>query len=304
MSDVRFYSVLEGDSERLDSYLAEQLGDVSRSYIQKLIEDNFVLVNGKKQKKSFLLKEYDEVRIEFPQPRNLDILPEEIPLDIFYEDSDIIVVNKEKGMVVHPAPGNYEHTLVNALLFHCKDNLSQINGTVRPGIVHRIDKDTSGLLVIAKNNNAHQRLSDQFKEHSITRTYHMLCFGMVKEDRITVDKPIGRNPKNRLQMAIVPGGKRAVTHFSVLERFSNITYMQAELETGRTHQIRVHSSYLGHPLLGDSVYTNRKTVYSLNGQTLHAKTLGFLHPVTREYMEFDSSLPDYFNRILNRERQT
>lgn len=304
MSDVRFYSVLEGDSERLDSYLAEQLGDVSRSYIQKLIEDNFVLVNGKKQKKSFLLKEYDEVRIEFPQPRNLDILPEEIPLDIFYEDSDIIVVNKEKGMVVHPAPGNYEHTLVNALLFHCKGNLSQINGTVRPGIVHRIDKDTSGLLVIAKNNNAHQRLSDQFKEHSITRTYHMLCFGMVKEDRITVDKPIGRNPKNRLQMAIVPGGKRAVTHFSVLERFSNITYMQAELETGRTHQIRVHSSYLGHPLLGDSVYTNRKTVYSLNGQTLHAKTLGFLHPVTREYMEFDSSLPDYFNRILNRERQT
>lgn len=304
MSDVRFYSVLEGDSERLDSYLAEQLGDVSRSYIQKLIEDNFVLVNGKKQKKSFLLKEYDEVRIEFPQPRNLDILPEEIPLDIFYEDSDIIVVNKEKGMVVHPAPGNYEHTLVNALLFHCKGNLSQINGTVRPGIVHRIDKDTSGLLVIAKNNNAHQRLSDQFKEHSITRTYQMLCFGMVKEDRITVDKPIGRNPKNRLQMAIVPGGKRAVTHFSVLERFSNITYMQAELETGRTHQIRVHSSYLGHPLLGDSVYTNRKTVYSLNGQTLHAKTLGFLHPVTQEYMEFDSSLPDYFNCILNRERQT
>lgn len=304
MSDVRFYSVLEGDSERLDSYLAEQLGDVSRSYIQRLIEDNFVLVNGKKQKKSFLLKEYDEVRIEFPQPRNLDILPEEIPLNIFYEDSDIIVVNKEKGMVVHPAPGNYEHTLVNALLFHCKGNLSQINGTVRPGIVHRIDKDTSGLLVIAKNNNAHQRLSGQFKEHSITRTYHMLCFGMVKEDRITVDKPIGRNPKNRLQMAIVPGGKRAVTHFSVLERFSNITYMQAELETGRTHQIRVHSSYLGHPLLGDSVYTNRKTVYSLNGQTLHAKTLGFLHPVTREYMEFDSSLPDYFNRILNRERQT
>lgn len=303
MSDIRFYSVMEGDSERLDSYLAEQLGNVSRSYIQKLIEDDFVLVNGKKQKKSFLLKEYDEVRIEFPRPRNLDILPEEIPLEIVYEDSEIIVVNKEKGMVVHPAPGNYEHTLVNALLFHCKGKLSEINGTIRPGIVHRIDKDTSGLLVVAKNNNAHQILSEQFKEHSITREYEMICFGVVKEDHITVDRPIGRNPKNRLQMAIVPGGKRAVTHFHVLNRFSQTTHMKANLETGRTHQIRVHSSYLGHPLLGDSVYTNRKTAYSLSGQILHAKTLGFIHPVTKEYMEFVTALPNYFDHILRLESQ-
>ncbi|MDO4793889.1 MAG: RluA family pseudouridine synthase [Filifactor alocis] len=297
------YFVTSSDADRLDAYLAKRLVESSRSHIQKLIEEKCVFVNEKHEKKSFVLKEGDVVRIDFPEPKTLDVHPQELPLDILYEDDSVIVINKGKGIVVHPAAGNYEGTLVNALLFHCKGKLSEINGVLRPGIVHRIDKDTSGLLVVAKTNKAHLYLSEQFKEHSITREYEMICFGCVKEDRVTIDRPLGRNPKNRLQMAVVKEGKPAVTHFEILERFYDKTYMRATLETGRTHQIRVHSSYMGHPLLGDELYTKQKTNYRLQGQTLHAKKLGFVHPVTEDYIEFTSDLPDYFNKILQLERE-
>lgn len=297
------YIVTSSDVDRLDAYLAKKLVDSSRSHIQKLIEEKCVFVNAKHEKKSFLLKEGAVVRIDFPEPKTLDVHPQDIPLDILYEDDSILVINKGKGMVVHPAAGNYEGTLVNALLFHCKGKLSEINGILRPGIVHRIDKDTSGLLVVAKTNKAHLHLSEQFKKHSITREYEMICFGRIKEDRITIDKPLGRNPKNRLQMAVVKEGKPAVTHFEILERFYDKTYMRATLETGRTHQIRVHSSYMGHPLLGDELYTKQKTNYCLQGQTLYAKKLGFVHPATEDYIEFTSDLPDYFTKILQLERE-
>ncbi len=302
LKEIKKFEVLEDEGMRLDAFLSDNLTNISRSYIQKLITEKSVLVNGKAEKKSFSLKEFDKVEISFPEPKPLEILGENIPLDILYEDEDVVVVNKNKGMVVHPAPGNYEHTLVNALLYHVKGQLSEINGYIRPGIVHRIDKDTSGILVIAKNNFAHHFLSEQFKVHSINREYQMIVFGVVKRDEQTIDTQIGRNPKNRLQMAVVPQGKQAITHLHVLERFTNYTYMKAKLETGRTHQIRVHCTYIGHPLLGDFLYSNRKSEYFVQGQTLHAGLLGFIHPSTKKYMEFQCDIPNYFSDILLKER--
>ena len=302
--EIREFLVEEDEEgDRLDVYLSDQFVDMSRSYIQKIIKDKKVTVNGKVEKAKYLVKEEDKVVIEIPKPKILEVVPQDIPIEIVYEDNDIIIVNKPQGMVVHPAPGNYEGTLVNAILYHCKGNLSSINGVIRPGIVHRIDKDTSGILMIAKNNNAHNCLAEQLKDHSITREYEFICHGVFKEDNITVDRPIGRNPKDRLKMAIVPNGKRAVTHFEVLERFNGYTHVRARLETGRTHQIRVHAMSINHPLVGDPVYGPKNSKIKLNGQALHAKKLGFIHPTTKEYVEFDSELPDYFQKLLEKLRK-
>ncbi|MED9948055.1 MAG: RluA family pseudouridine synthase [Peptacetobacter hiranonis] len=302
--DIREFLVEEDeDGDRLDVYLADQFVDMSRSYIQKIIKDKKVTVNGKVEKAKYLVKEEDKIVIEIPKPKVLEVVPQDIPIEIVYEDDDIIIVNKPQGMVVHPAPGNYEGTLVNAILYHCKGNLSSINGVIRPGIVHRIDKDTSGILMIAKNNNAHNCLAEQLKDHSITREYEFICHGVFKEDNVTVDRPIGRNPKDRLKMAIVPNGKRAVTHFEVIERFNGYTHVRARLETGRTHQIRVHAMSINHPLVGDPVYGPKNSKIKLNGQALHAKKLGFIHPTTKEYVEFDSELPDYFQKLLEKLRK-
>ena len=301
MDKIREFLVLdEEEGDRLDVYLSSQLGDMSRSYIQKIIKDKKVKVNGKEEKAKYLVKEDDEIKIEIPAPKLLEVVPQDIPIDIVYEDDDVLIVNKPQDMVVHPAPGNYEGTLVNAILYHCKDKLSSINGVIRPGIVHRIDKDTSGLLMIAKNNNAHNSLAEQLKDHSITREYEFICHGVVKEDKITVNKPIGRNPKDRLKMAIVNEGKHAVTHFEVIERYDNFTHMKARLETGRTHQIRVHALSINHPLLGDPIYGPKNTKFNLKGQTLHARKIGFIHPTTNEYIEFNSDLPEYFTNIINK----
>ena len=302
--EIREFLVEEDEEgDRLDVYLADQFVDMSRSYIQKIIKDKKVTVNGKIEKAKYLVKEEDKIVIEIPKPKVLEVVPQDIPIEIVYEDDDIIIVNKPQGMVVHPAPGNYEGTLVNAILYHCKGNLSSINGVIRPGIVHRIDKDTSGILMIAKNNNAHNCLAEQLKYHSITREYEFICHGVFKEDNVTVDRPIGRNPKDRLKMAIVPNGKRAVTHFEVIERFNGYTHVRARLETGRTHQIRVHAMSINHPLVGDPVYGPKNSKIKLNGQALHAKKLGFIHPTTKEYIEFDSELPDYFQKLLEKLRK-
>ena len=301
MDEIREFLVgEEEEGDRLDVYLSEQLGDMSRSYIQKIIKDKKVEVNNKIEKAKYLVKEEDKVKIEIPAPKLLEVIAQDIPIDIVYEDNDVLIVNKPQDMVVHPAPGNYDNTLVNAILYHCKDKLSSINGIIRPGIVHRIDKDTSGLLMIAKNNNAHNSLAEQLKDHSITREYEFICHGVVKDDKITVNKPIGRNPKDRLKMAVVKDGKHAVTHFEVVERFENFTHMRARLETGRTHQIRVHALSINHPLLGDPIYGPKNTKFKLNGQTLHAKKLGFIHPTTNKYIEFDSELPEYFKEIIKK----
>lgn len=302
--EIREFLVEEDEEgDRLDVYLADQFVDMSRSYIQKIIKDKKVTVNGKIEKAKYLVKEEDKIVIEIPKPKVLEVVPQDIPIEIVYEDDDIIIVNKPQGMVVHPAPGNYEGTLVNAILYHCKGNLSSINGVIRPGIVHRIDKDTSGILMIAKNNKAHNCLAEQLKDHSITREYEFICHGVFKEDNVTVDRPIGRNPKDRLKMAIVPNGKRAVTHFEVIERFNGYTHVRARLETGRTHQIRVHAMSINHPLVGDPVYGPKNSKIKLNGQALHAKKLGFIHPTTKEYIEFDSELPDYFQKLLEKLRK-
>lgn len=302
--EIREFLVEEDEEgDRLDVYLADQFVDMSRSYIQKIIKDKKVTVNGKIEKSKYLVKEEDKIVIEIPKPKVLEVVPQDIPIEIVYEDDDIIIVNKPQGMVVHPAPGNYEGTLVNAILYHCKGNLSSINGVIRPGIVHRIDKDTSGILMIAKNNNAHNCLAEQLKDHSITREYEFICHGVFKEDNVTVDRPIGRNLKDRLKMAIVPNGKRAVTHFEVIERFNGYTHVRARLETGRTHQIRVHAMSINHPLVGDPVYGPKNSKIKLNGQALHAKKLGFIHPTTKEYIEFDSELPDYFQKLLEKLRK-
>lgn len=286
-------------NERLDYFLSQKLDNESRSYIKSLIKDGNVMVNEKKQKPSYKIVLGDKIIIYIPEPKELEVIPEDIDIEIVYEDKDLIIVNKKQGMVVHPAPGNYQGTLVNALLYHCKDNLSSINGVIRPGIVHRIDKDTSGLLMIAKNNNAHNFLSEQLKTHSIKREYHLIVHGVVKEDEFSIDKPIGRNKKNRLQMSIEKDGKNAITHFKVLKRFLNYTYLKATLETGRTHQIRVHMKSINHPLLGDPVYSKNNSKYNLKGQVLHAKTLGFIHPTKLEFVEFDSELPHYFKKLLD-----
>ena len=289
----------EDEGQRLDAYISSKLNDISRSYIQKLIKDKKVTVNDKIEKAKYLTKKKDKIIVDVPEPVELEVVAQDIPLDIVYEDDDVLVVNKPQDMVVHPAPGNYDNTLVNAIMYHCKENLSSINGVIRPGIVHRIDKDTSGLLMIAKNNNAHNFLAEQLKDHSITREYEFICHGVIKEDKITVEAPIGRNPKDRLKMGVVQGGKHAVTHFEVINRFDNYTHVKARLETGRTHQIRVHSAYIKHPLLGDPLY-GPKNKFGISGQVLHARVLGFIHPSSKEYMEFEAELPEYFKKLLNK----
>ena len=297
------YVTAGNQGERIDRFLSENLEDLSRSYIQKLVKEGGILVNGNPVKANYKINAGDEIRVQIPDPEPLDILPEEIPLDILYEDEDILVVNKPKGMVVHPAPGHYSHTLVNAVLYHCGSRLSGINGVLRPGIVHRIDMDTTGSLLICKNDRAHQILADELNEHHITRRYHAVVLGNLKEDTGTVNAPIGRNPTDRKKMSTkAPNGRRAVTHYRVLERFGDYTYIECELETGRTHQIRVHMASIGHPILGDSVYGPAKCPFKLEGQTLHAKILGITHPSTGKYMEFDAPLPDYFVSLLERLR--
>ncbi|AKL95551.1 pseudouridine synthase, RluA family [Clostridium aceticum] len=293
-----FFVSEEEEGVRLDLYISEQYEDLSRSYLQKLIKEELVKVNKKLEKSKYIVKEGDEVEVLVPPPRELDIKPQNIPIDIIYEDEDMVIVNKPQDMVVHPAVGNYENTLVNALLYHCEGKLSSINGVIRPGIVHRIDKDTSGLLMVAKNNVAHRKLAEQLKEHSITRRYHAIALGNIKESKATIDAPIGRHPTQRLKMAVVENGRNAVTHIQVLERFKGYTYIEAKLETGRTHQIRVHLSYIKHPLLGDEVYGGKSTKFNLAGQVLHAKVLGFIHPTKKEYMEFEAPLPPSFEKVL------
>ena len=297
----KLFFTIEKGGERIDKYLSEQLEDMTRSHIQKLIKKNMVRVNGMAVKSNFKLSASDQIEVEIPELKEPDILPENIPLDILYEDQDILVVNKPKGMVVHPAPGHYTGTLVNAIMYHCKDNLSGINGVMRPGIVHRIDMDTTGSLLICKNDRAHQALAEQLKEHSITRKYHAIVHGRLKEDEGTIDKPIGRHPIDRKKMSVhCTNGREAITHYRVLKRFQQFTYIECQLETGRTHQIRVHMSSIGHPILGDQVYGPAKCPYKLQGQTLHAKVLGITHPTTGEYMEFDAPLPDYFQGLLEK----
>lgn len=292
--------------ERIDKFLSCRLEEVSRSYIQKLIKEGHVSVNGKSVKANYKLGAGDEISVEIPEAKEPDILPEDIPLDILYEDQDILVVNKPKGMVVHPAAGHYSGTLVNALMYHCKDSLSGINGVMRPGIVHRIDMDTTGSLLVCKNDEAHRILAEQLKEHTIRREYHAIVYGNIKEDTGTVDAPIGRHPTDRKKMSINhKNGKQAVTHYEVLERFGNFTYIRCRLETGRTHQIRVHMASLHHPLLGDEVYgpSSRPPFPGLKGQVLHAKILGIYHPATGEYVEFDAPLPQYFVDLLQKLRR-
>lgn len=297
------YLVVENDGgERIDRYLAENFEDKSRSYLQKLIKDGQVKVNGKPVKANYRLVFDDRVEICMPEVKEPDIEPENIPLDILYEDKDILLVNKPKQMVVHPAPGHYSGTLVNAIMYHCGSELSGINGVMRPGIVHRIDMDTTGSLVICKNDASHQSLSEQLKEHSINRIYEAIVHGNLKEDEGTINAPIGRHPTDRKKMSIhAKNGREAVTHYKVLERFGNYTHIQCKLETGRTHQIRVHMSSIGHPLVGDMVYGPSKCPFpNLHGQTLHAKTLGFAHPSTGKYLEVNAPLPDYFVTLINR----
>ena len=299
MDIYKFQINEEWEGLRIDKYLSTNLDFLSRSYIQKMIQEQNVSVNGKIVKANYSLRIDDEIEFQLPASVEPDILAEDIPLDILYEDMDVIVVNKPKDMVVHPAAGHYSGTLVNALMYHCKDSLSGINGVMRPGIVHRIDKDTTGSLIICKNDTSHEIIADQLKEHSIVRKYRAICLGILKEDEYTINAPIGRHPVERKKMAInEKNGKHAVTHVKVLERFKNTTYVECRLETGRTHQIRVHLSSLGHPLLGDELYGDTKNKYKLNGQTLHAYILGFQHPTTGEYVETIAPLPSYFEKLL------
>jgi len=286
---------------RIDVFIADNIEELSRSGVQRLIEEGHVRLNGAAVKANYKLREKDIIDVEIPEAKTVEILPENIPLDILYEDKDVIIVNKPQGMVVHPAPGHTSGTLVNALMYHCGDELSGINGEKRPGIVHRIDKDTSGVLMIAKNDVAHQSLAEQLAEHSITRKYNAIVFNGFQEDEGTVDQPIGRNPLDRKKMAVTQKhSRRAVTHYRVLERMGNFTFIEAQLETGRTHQIRVHLTFIGHPLLGDTVYGPKKQPFHLEGQALHARVLGFVHPSTGQYMEFEAPLPENYEKLLMR----
>lgn len=302
--EIKLLKVSEGEEGRLDKYLSDKLEDMTRSYLKKLIsDDKAVLVNGNPAKPNYKLKPGDIIELAVPEPIELEIKAENISLDIVYEDNDMLVVNKPQGMVVHPAAGNYTGTLVNALLYHCGDSLSGINGEKRPGIVHRIDKDTSGLLLVAKNDNAHQKLSSQIKEHSLTRAYKALVHGNIKQDSGRIDAPIGRHPSDRKKMTITDKNSReAVTNFRVLERYGRYTFVECILGTGRTHQIRVHMSKNGHPIVGDKTYGVKKEEFNLTGQLLHAYKVGFIHPVSGEYMEFVSELPDYYMNVLDRLR--
>ncbi|MDD4188699.1 MAG: RluA family pseudouridine synthase [Eubacteriales bacterium] len=293
-------------NERLDSFLAAKIADCSRTYIQRLISEGHVLVNGEKAKSNLRLKKEDIVDIYIPEPVELKIEAEDISLQVVYEDDDLIIINKPKGMVVHPAAGNFSHTLVNALMSHCHETLSDINGIIRPGIVHRLDKDTSGLLVAAKNNKTHHSLSEQLKKHEIRRVYFALADGNISPDKGRIEAPLGRDRNDRKKMAVdITNGRHAVTHFTVIERFMRATLLRLELETGRTHQIRVHLAYIGHPVLGDEVY-GRKTANKRLGiktQALHAKKLGFAHPATGKHVMFETELPEYFNELADRLRK-
>ena len=289
---------------RLDKYLSDRLPDaITRSFLQKLIKEEQVTVDGRLQKANYKLKPEQTIQITIPPAEETAILPEDIPLDILYEDNDLLIVNKPKDMVVHPSAGHYTGTLVNAIMFHCKGSLSGINGEIRPGIVHRIDKDTTGSLIICNNDESHLKIAEQIKEHSVKRIYRGIVSGTLKESEGTVEGNIGRHPIDRKKMALVTkGGKPAITHYRVLEQFKNAAYMEFRLETGRTHQIRVHMASIGHPLLGDTVYGNAKNPYKLNGQTLHAMTIGFIHPTTGEYLEVSAPIPEYFNALIKKLR--
>lgn len=286
---------------RIDKFLSDELPELSRSYIQKLIKEELITVNEKTVKANYKLDTGDLVVVEQPTLKEPDILAEDIPLEILYEDSDLLIVNKPKGMVVHPSAGHYSGTLVNALMYYCKDDLSGINGVMRPGIVHRIDMDTTGSLLVCKNDFTHQHIAEQLKEHSIKRIYHAIVHGVIKEEEGTIDAPIGRHPIERKKMSINhKNGKEAITHYKVIQRFQNYTYIQCQLETGRTHQIRVHMASIRHPLLGDTVYGPSKCPFQLQGQTLHAKIIGIVHPRTGEYIEVDAPLPEYFSSLLKK----
>lgn len=299
MDEFRFVVTEEWEDERIDKCINSLIDSLSRSYIQKLIKDGQVFVNGNPVKANYRIKTEDEIVFQIPESVEPDIEPEDIPLSVLYEDEDILIVNKPKGMVVHPAAGHYSGTLVNAVMYHCKGQLSGINGIMRPGIVHRIDMDTTGSIIICKNDSAHNCIAAQLKEHSITRKYRAICHGVLKEDEYTIHKPIGRHPVERKKMAVnEKNGKDAVTHVKVLKRFEKYTYIECELETGRTHQIRVHMASIGHPLLGDEVYGTAKSSFKLEGQTLHAMTLGVIHPKTGEYLEVNAPLPEYFEHLL------
>lgn len=289
----------ENTGTRIDKFLSEEFEEFSRSYLQGLIQLGNITVNQKPVKANYKLNTNDRLELIIPEVKEQEIAAENIPLDILFEDEDIIVVNKPKGMVVHPAAGHYSGTLVNALMYHCKDHLSGINGELRPGIVHRIDMNTTGVLVVCKNDFAHRKIAEQLSVHSITRKYEAICYNAFREENGTVDAPIGRNSIDRKKMAIdKKNGRRAVTHYHIIKNYKNFAHIECQLETGRTHQIRVHMASIGHPLLGDDVYTSAKSPYRLEGQTLHARVLGFLHPRTNQYIEFEAPLPEYFTKIL------
>ena len=303
--EILNYQVSDGQSGiRIDRYLSEMNKELSRSYIQKLLKEQKITVNGSAVKANYKVQEGDEISVAVPDIKEPDILPEDIPLDILYEDDDVLIVNKPKGMVVHPSAGHTSGTLVNAVMAHCGEHLSGINGVLRPGIVHRIDKDTTGALLICKDDIVHRDLAEQLKKHSIKRRYRAVVQGNLKEDEGTVNAPVGRHATDRKNMAINhKNGKEAITHYKVLERFGQATYIECRLETGRTHQIRVHMASLGHPLLGDTVYGSSKNPYHLQGQALHAMILGFVHPITGEYLEFKAPLPEYFSKLLEKLRK-
>ena len=299
-----FFKLIPGeadDNQRLDKFITLKVENITRSYVQSLIEQGCVLVDDKVcYNKNYKVKLNQIIFLTKPDPVKLEIKAMNIPLDIPYEDNDVLIVNKPKGMVVHPAPGNYEGTLVSALMFHCKDSLSSINGTIRPGIVHRIDKDTSGLLIVAKNDEAHKNLAKQIKDHSFLREYEAVVYGNFKESKGTIDLPIGRHNVDRKKMAVTTkNSKRAVTHFEVINQYNGFSHIKLKLETGRTHQIRVHMAYIGHPVAGDPIYGPKKIIKSLNGQCLHAKVIGFIHPKTSEFIKITSELPNYFKEFLN-----
>lgn len=295
------YIVKSGEQgKRLDSYISSQNDKITRTSAQRLIEQGNILVNGKKQKVAYKIAENDVITIEQEEPKQIELKAQKIPIEVIYEDADIIVVNKPKGMVVHPANGNPDGTLVNAIMNICKDSLSGIGGEIRPGIVHRLDKDTSGLLIVAKNDMAHVKMSEQIKNHEVKKTYIALVRGVIKENEATIDMPIGRSRTDRKKMAVAKDGKNAVTHIKVLKRYDKYTLLEINIETGRTHQIRVHLSHIGYPIIGDYTYSNGKNEFGVEGQCLHAKSLEFKHPITKKEMKLEAPLPKYFQDIINK----